>query len=181
MFVYGDDNRYGFDSNGIWSSLIGKAFDNRLVLATSEEVEQALITEAKKKGYEGKYIKIMLDSRVGEKSHAVMSGELEYTKSTDQLRFNSGSSIYTIYCNGKWAEILPSTPNIVINGYTAKFEERFVKFGCQNIPLAKIQGIYNVMEDWNDSMSYSMNNIDFDRFTVTFLQLKEIVEYYKNK
>lgn len=50
LFHYGE-KRYGFNRAGEWSSRIGTLHDNNLVEATAEEVEKALVNEAKRRGF----------------------------------------------------------------------------------------------------------------------------------
>ncbi len=99
----GDNLGYGFIENGDWYHNSGWEFDSKFTewkLATTEEVEAALIAEAKKRGFkEGVWYRkpTFIEEAKGKMIYSINSGELYFT----------GSS-YTIFKNGVWAEIIPT-------------------------------------------------------------------------
>lgn len=71
------------------------------------------------------------------------------------------------------------TPDIKINSYKAEFFENYVKFGCAEISK-------EVFIDLHTCREYKNTNRDVEKVTIgkgefTKEQIKEIVEYYKNK
>ena len=103
---------YGIHNGGNWIDNC-KWFYNYnlevsdLELATPQEVETALINEAKKRGYkEGNYNCL--------KSFYVKDCKKYYYNSEEnQLRISNGYQYNIIFDNGKWAEII-ETPNEII-------------------------------------------------------------------
>lgn len=141
-------------------------------LATQEEVNNTLIEEAKKRYPEGTVVK------------SALSGNKTIILSHDKIFVDSKSNINNDYCgflyhNGKWAEIIETTPNITINGYKAEFFNNYVKFGCAEINKEMFFDLYACR-------GYPHNNRKIESITIgggTFTkeQIKAIVEYYENK
>jgi hypothetical protein len=73
----------------------------------------------------------------------------------------------------------PKFPDITINGYKAEFFPDYIKFGCAKISK-------EVFIDLDSINEYKNTNRDIKKVTIgrgefTKEQIKEIVEYYKNK
>tara|TARA_R110002167_G_scaffold174781_1_gene373720 strand:+ start:1453 stop:1968 length:516 start_codon:yes stop_codon:yes gene_type:complete len=107
---------YGFSSRGIWTNEIhiDSGLDDSTpewTLATDKEVEEALIKEAKKRGF-----------KEGVKSTSVKygcTGKLSRCCSTKLC--SDGSFMFQgqyIFENGKWATIIEEKKEIVVNGIT---------------------------------------------------------------
>ena len=105
LFCYNNtrNKRYGFNSEGKWSEGIGNACDDRLTKATKQEIEQALISEAKRRGFkEGVKFKNMY-------SHEpkTLKGILVYIDKQNKLMVKDGfCNDYDIFVKGQWAEII---------------------------------------------------------------------------
>ena len=99
---------YGINAGCEWMSIWrndGYIERNNLIKATDQEVEEALIKEAKRRGYKDgvicKSFNHNCDLKINqcEKSHYVA----EYNK----LRYGKdGNRLVVVYSNGKWAEII---------------------------------------------------------------------------
>ena len=105
LFCYNGTNnkRYGFNSSGIWSIGIGCAYDSTLKKATHQEVEQALIEEAKRRGFkEG--------VKVSRSWVAVEIAKIKYNNFIllDNITLLLDDS--QIFHNGEWAEIIDENP-----------------------------------------------------------------------
>jgi hypothetical protein len=48
-----------------------------------------------------------------------------------------------VYEYGKWAEILPSHPQITLNRNKVEFHKDFIKVGCTRVELKQIEEIAN--------------------------------------
>jgi len=158
-------------------------------LATDKEVEEALIKEAKKRGFkEGVCINNVMNGMLGNIKEGV---EFSYNNVTNRLylidcvydnKANYGSSAvnnkYTIFNNGKWAEIIEDkVPEI--NGCKMEVDGDYhVKFGCAR--FSKIQ-----LSEWNKALQsdYGDGNRRIKSMTldsgveITVGQLKEVVDY----
>lgn len=102
-------NRYGFNSENKWrdeKSGIGDAFDHSLVLATKEEVKEALINEAKKRGLlsKGAYVK----SAVNKKTTIINNLNIVFESNKLYSNYGEEDSI-CLFKDGKFATII-STP-----------------------------------------------------------------------
>ncbi len=102
------------------------------VPATDKEVEQALIKEAKRRGFkEGVSIKYL-------------SGTTNTSGRFNRLRLHRGALIDNqsaiIFERGFWAEIEDKTP--VINGYKMEVDGDYVKFGCKEFKISYVKKLY---------------------------------------
>lgn len=143
--------------------------------ATKSEIEETLLTEAKKRYPKGtKFI-----SLYGSKDVSDERFKIEFNDDNIECISITASTTRIIYSDGKWAEIIETTPNITINGYKAEFFEDYVKFGCAEINK-------EVFIDLVEAKDYSHTNRQIESVTIgrgTFSkeQIKTIVEYYGNK
>lgn len=99
---FGDFVTYGFDSNGEWSDTCGFQENIKYRLATEEEVEEALIKEAEKRGFK----KGVRYYDVNKKNRVINCdcGIFLYDHDINYMSFMGGG----IYDNGKWSEIIPT-------------------------------------------------------------------------
>jgi hypothetical protein len=90
---------YGIGCSGAWQEVDQNGWGGRYTLATDKEVGDALIKEAKKRGFkEGVQFIDVVDGEL-----EVVDGNVyQYSLNIDSLTLNSDR----IYKNGKWAEIL---------------------------------------------------------------------------
>jgi hypothetical protein len=107
MFYTEDGGRYGFDSSGNWfeeektKHTANDNFNNHYV--TDEEVEEALIKEAKKRGFkEGVYFRSIHGI-----SHK-MNGSLDFGF-MGRINVHARNSEGLIFENGEWAAIVVET------------------------------------------------------------------------
>ena len=108
----GGKNGYGFSIEGEWMDKENWSFNypKNWIPATSEEVESALIAEAKKRGYKPNNFKCI--------SIPNLSGKLD----SDRIYFEHGKlwmgSEYNSNCifqRGQWAEIIPQNKVITLD------------------------------------------------------------------
>lgn len=184
---------YGFQ-NEEWkvfedTSIGGWTFDNERTNkpATNEEVEAALIKEAKKRGFKsGALIKSKYDVWLKEggvrfeykNKTLIMHSERSSTPNDGYVSKNGGH--LTIFSNGKWAEIIQE-PKVVINGYEMKQEGGMVKFGCaefnEEFFIEIKKGIYDSNCNYSNR---KIKSITLDSgVEITVKQLEEIVKNIK--
>jgi len=114
---YFDNNGYGFSYDKKYKENTSFTFQNEpkdWSLATPQEVETALINEAKKRGYKNG---VIVNSFVHNKELKITEdNEIEYLGgSLDKLHFGKNGIRYVVvYEKGKWAEIIEETRTIEI-------------------------------------------------------------------
>ena len=113
MCIFLGQNRqfknYGFNNSGEWSNQIGWAFRSNTIEATPQEVETALIKEAKKRGFkEG--VKIISPSG-NDWGYVLKSCEYSY-----DYTFSCG--VFSIMKDGIWATIIKETTTELNGEYT---------------------------------------------------------------
>jgi hypothetical protein len=137
--------------------------------ATKEEIESHLIKEANKRYPLGtKYI-------YNNKNHKV-GGEFRVHEMSTGFYITDGHG-GCVYEYGKWAEILPSHPQITINGYKAEFKEDYVVFGCAVISkdiFINLHGLKNTR--YNGNKYLASVKIGIGEFTMA--QIEEISKHY---
>jgi len=146
--------------------------------ATKEEIETFLIEEAKKRYPIGSKFKSAYDnSYVG-----IIETQNFYVRNDNYITLNSSTGV-CVYYNNKWAEILPSYPNITINGYRAEFFKNYVKFGCAEIDKSIFINLYNLIYtgNFNKNSNKLIESVTIGKGIFTKEQIKEIAEYYLNK
>ena len=99
---------YGFDYSGYWADeLTGFNYSLELNRATDKEVEQALIKEAKTRGFKKNVV--IITSKTGVK-RTLNSNNFEMIGNNLVCLSSKGSYIYSsVFTNGKWAEIIKET------------------------------------------------------------------------
>lgn len=155
---------YGFEHNGTWrnsGTLFG--FKNQgFVLASNREVEEALIKEAKKRGYNNKTI---ITSFFGDGGRSQASSD-SYTSYTGNEFFYYGICIMRL---GEWAEII-SEPKIMIGGYEVKIHMNdSYKIGCKTIRKQDLYGLNNMM------IQTDVNEITFGEYKITRDTIEKIL------
>jgi len=122
----------GFDNYGFWEDqpyrdnlLFGDCWYNMSRLATPEEVESALINEAKKRGFvQGvKYLSPL------SKCRREFDGEMYFNHNN---LYEKGKSIFN---NGKWATILPQEKTVVPIAKALKIIAKKMKVSPENIEI----------------------------------------------
>ena len=112
--IHADDfTAYGWDYNGLWVN----DSDNWTcdlddwTPATDKEVEEMLIKEAVRRGYEGKSIKSLIDDGllVNETNDGKYISDVTYSYYANKNSLYLGYMV--IFKNGKWAEIIKEEPS----------------------------------------------------------------------
>lgn len=116
---------YGFAWDKTWLKDSNKNWSEKgLRLATESEVKEALIKEAKRRGFkDGVKIKNLLTCSMDDTCSNGFT-YIDYNFFTDTLyaaETYNGDPV--IYKQGKWAEILPQEEKIKIGGYEVKFHK----------------------------------------------------------
>jgi hypothetical protein len=70
------------------------------------------------------------------------------------------------------------TPQIVVNGYSAKFHDEYVEFGCATISKYVFIGLSKIK---HDTTNRDVESVTIGKGTFTKEQIKAIAEYYLNK
>lgn len=156
--------------------------ESGLRLATSEEIKKTLVEEAIKRGFKGgvKIDKTSLNY-VGHTMFWTLSSSssgFTYEPSRDELQWSASQDI--VYRNGKWAEILPSYPQIEINGYKGEFFDDYVKFGCAEIDKDVFIRLGQLGQGLN-RCNRVLESVTIGKGTFSKDQIKLIADYYLNK
>ena len=148
--------------------------------ATTEEVETALIEEAKRRGFKEGVIFYYCNGG----SKGIIGEFVDETYFYDnQLRFKGS----TIFENGKWAEII-TEPKVVVNRYEMEQDGDVVNFGCARFYKRFFDDVYESIKYQNCSDNYGvedLQNRNIKSITldsgveITVEQLKEIVKACK--
>jgi len=99
--VSNDSGAYGFSSNNNWWENIGVDKKRYYPPATREEVEMALIAEAKKRGFEGTNA---IKWKFGDASYSITHPELSSFKFENNNRLTFACGV--VFQDGKWCEII---------------------------------------------------------------------------
>jgi hypothetical protein len=150
----------------VWT--IGKDYTTvKLKKSSPEEVKtyenNLLIEEAKRRYPIGCKVKLFNSNIGGKYKNEVRFSSFEFLG--NQLYIDGNLLIYE---NGKWAEILPSYPQIMINGYKAEFFDDYVKFGCQKFTKEFVINLNKCLQNNDLKMDYKS-------------EIQEIAEYYLTK
>lgn len=194
----GGNKSYGFDlSNGQWCDDYVHDYNMHINSnyspATKEEVEKALIAEAKRRGFKRgvRYKSYPRTLHDGSKS-PIVEDEVKrmrivmYDTPKETSLLNNGN--HCIFYNGKWAEVLAEqdkVPVITVNGTDYKMEVRgdYIKFGCAEFDSAQLDFVDNAISVYNKSISIGYGNRAIKSITldsgveITVEKLKEIKEY----
>ena len=106
---FGNNSVYGFKRDGSYSSALGFHEGDEHILATDKEVSKALTAEAVKRGFDRSDIKFkLIEGCVGElnKGRITSAYQIVYQASSNSLFSKTAGSLYTIFKNGIWADII---------------------------------------------------------------------------
>lgn len=137
--------------------------------ATNKEVEEALIKEAKKRGFkEGVEYKNYLHStgKINGSCWEFRNGIL------CQVANYNLHNIHYIMKDGKWAEIIEETKP-TIAGYEIEIEGNWIKFGCNKYHKEYVNNLYTACNE------IGVTGFIIEDNEVSIEQLKEIVDYIK--
>ncbi len=158
----------GYDIQKSWAERIH--IYSTAIPATPQEVENALIAEAKKRGFkEGVSIKGIY-------------GGAGYTLSNTSANIMNGDVFYLggylIYSRGQWAEIIKDD-KIIIGGYEVEFfENEVVKIGCKEFRGLELTQLRDLM------IRNGFNNVKFsgcnDGYVVFLDTIKKIINKIKD-
>jgi hypothetical protein len=106
VFIQGYKKTYGFDYAGLWTNMWHENISNTTYIpATDKEVEEALIKEAKKRGFkEGVRVDKLLYTNIGS-----LNGDSKTCENKEFKLFHGHLSIGNLlifHRTGKWAEIV---------------------------------------------------------------------------
>lgn len=146
--------------------------------ATSDEVKEALLAECKRRYTDKDVVKSL--------SNNIHKGTLKYDSveyyGSDDLWVSVGEYNVCVYKQGKWAEIVSSTPDITINGYKVEFMEEAIKIGCQEVEESVIYDLYQAIDNFNCGRElYYISSINIKGTNVTIEQIKEINDYFNKR
>ena len=132
-------NSYGFNLNGEWMDN-SMCFHNSdtYVEATPEEVESALINEAKKRGFvEGVEFICLISGKKGKTECPGFLYEGAYGKNSNSLEtsFAETSINGVLYKDGKWATILPQEKTVVPMAKALKIIAKKMKVSPEDIEI----------------------------------------------
>jgi hypothetical protein len=110
---FGNGSVYGFKRGGSYSSALGFHEGDEHILATDKEVSKALTAEAVKRGFDRSDIKFkLIEGCVGELNERRITSayQIVYQESEGELVLKTDGTLYTIFKNGIWAEIVEEKP-----------------------------------------------------------------------
>lgn len=181
---YNNDNCYTLDVNG---NLLSHNSCNKMHLrkVTPEEIEktkqEALLEEARNRYPIGtKFKSPNLDSYIG----TVEDHNKLFVNAYGNIDNNSKGYLYH---SSKWAEIVPSYPQITINGHKGEFFDNYVRFGCAKISKILFTELNNscTLSDIHDYGNKEITTVTIGNGAFTKEQIEEIAKYYngnqKNK
>lgn len=139
---------YGFNE-GIWKTdTFFAGFHNPCLEASKEEVEQALIAEAKKRGFkEGVSIKAWTKG-----SYKIFGSQFRYNAEENRVEpgiYECANSLYLgdcqVFKDGKWAEIIED--KLEINGQIMEINSKgIVEFGCAKFDKDDLKQWYKAIK-----------------------------------
>lgn len=142
-------------------------------LATEDEIRQApkdaLVREAKKRypigtkfypahtdedGKNNNDICIVTNADFGVNSDTVWAKTDDGRQYDSSPKYGNTSFNRNVYHQGRWARIASAFPKVEINGYTAKFSDDEVSFGCQTYKKDFIITLWECLDKNNISMDF---------------------------
>jgi hypothetical protein len=155
-------------------------------LATYSEIQEALISVAKEKGF---VINSNIISLTGDK-FKLLGYALTYLYDGDVLTASSNSRYQVIYKNGEWAKIIEQ-PNVVINTYHSKNISGYVKNTVANTYVGEFFDTYVMFGDveiekeifitinrCNIKSNRQIDSINIGDLKFNKKQIKIIAEYF---
>lgn len=149
--------------------------------STPQEIESHLISEAKKRGLDkigAKFYNVNKDYGRNEHLESVSEGRFQYIKEEDLLYVDGN----TCYHKGTWAEVLPSHPQIEINGYKAEFFEDHVSFGCAKFDrrvFTVLQEVMNGKHGEGSKSNRKLVSVKLGEGEFSREQIIEIADHFK--
>ena len=180
--AYGLNYKYEWKNEKEFGDSISEDYE----LATDKEVETALISEAKKRGFK-EWVTI---SSEWIESEILVNGDELFFDEHLELCLGSKSSYFTIFKDGKWAEIIEdSKPKI--NGYEMEVKNGDVVFGCAKFHQYYLEKVLELCKlssfTWdNDGGGENCKNEGYRTIKsiklssdveITVDELKEVVDY----
>jgi hypothetical protein len=119
----GGKNTYGFCQDGGYCHYMLFSIATSAIPATKEEVETALIAEAKKKYTLGCKIKKLDNFYYGSSNLIIYDlTKIEYEEDINQLSIKDKEGYWIcVFDNGKWAEIIPEPIELSLEQIAEKF------------------------------------------------------------
>ena len=164
---YSDGACYGFSTSGNWTTTFNNSGDffikNRCRKATTQEIETALIKEAKKRGFkEGVEIKSLLSGSVCR----ARSGEFGYNEDYNTLSF----FCTWIFKDGEWSDVVENSFEIA--GHKVEIDGGGkIVIGCQVFLKESLEKLYEACVECN--ITYIAHGCH--RFETE--NLKKIIDY----
>jgi len=159
-------------------SLQGPTYKRDIRKATPEEVERhELLLEAKRRYPIGTEI---ICAHLKTKTKSIITS-YEITDDTPGYICFTGTNkeyLTCVYDNGKWAEIIPSFPEININDYTGEFFDNYVKFGCAEIASKIFISLNELSSQYSNR---TIQSVTIGKGTFSKEQIAEIAKYYLTK
>ena len=123
---------FGFDNVGKWMPENAKTFPDNDFEATPEQIESALINEAKKRGFiDGVKFK---DARYGKNSYKVSNENIFRLYNNETLCIEDDGNV-TVFYKGNWAQILPQEKTVVPMEKALKIIAKKMRVSPENIEI----------------------------------------------
>lgn len=160
MYIDFENNKcFGFDSNRDW---LDSSFSFEYKLnkaeypATPSEVEQALIAEAKKRGF-----KVGFENTLNcVYTYAIKENDYYYDESINELYVRQKNNTFSkIFSKGKWAEIIEETPIKEEDVIDWNFPKLLEYIGDSGYFLVTSTGVNFNLEIFEGIVIYSENQI----------------------
>ena len=185
----------GFNTEGNW---MGESYfkpfmsDYKLIrLATNDEIKEALVKELHNRYKVGDYFISPDDNnqkRVFKPYNRQANNTFYYNMETDTLRSENGVFTYNHFCSnphfykeGKWVELTSRQPDIKLGEYQVEFNSDSINVGCNNIHVDHLNELYESLIQYNVVNASHIQAIKIRGIDIQLYQIKEIVEYFKNK
>lgn len=176
---------YGVESDGDWyecisNNGIGCLLNNYhtkecIRPATREEVESALIKEAKRRGYDKG---VRISSVYSDMYKGRILGDICVTETYQLWADSDECANVQIFEDGKWAEIIEKS-KVNINGYDMEVNGNEVKFGCAKFTDKQFKYLKHYLEGFSNfsESNRKINSITLDSgVEITVEQLKQICD-----
>jgi hypothetical protein len=182
ILIYWNEHKkslYGFDINGDWFDDEEYGFHEYYdIPATDKEVKEALIEEAKRRGFkEGVTVNEVGDRCNG--NMTIIGNEYDLFSRNKKLMVGDG----IVFNNGKWADIIEN--KVFINGIEMKQDGDVVSFGCAMFEIKQLRELLDAVNCWNSwvidgDMNRKIKSITLDSdVTITVEQLKSVCDNLK--
>ncbi len=164
---------YGFSYLGLWQEngcyfINDVNLKNQMIPATDKEVEEALIAEAKRRGFKkGVRYSAVNVGYEDQTNILINSNTFKYLPKYNELQINN----WVIFKNGKWAEIIED--KIMIGGHEVKKESGVFKdgqmfdykIGCKRVGFGMLCSLKSFMIN-NEFKTVAFDGIETDLETI---------------